>query len=215
MWSCASLSSWAVVTPGTTCGVSMCSTSDASLPATRMPSISAALLIEIVIPELSHRGPRIAGFHGGDPTSGSIPPEMSSRKHLHHFEGGNALSDFRAQALLERLRAAVDRVDSIRARHLHVVWSDAVLERADLDRAAALLRYGDPFVDTKAADVALIVAPRLGTVSPWASKATDIARNCGLAVHRIERATEYRIGLKRGLLGGARALDAAERDAVA
>jgi phosphoribosylformylglycinamidine synthase len=35
--------------------------------------------------------------------------------------------------------------------------------------------------------------PRLGTVSPWASKATDIARNCGLALHRVERVTEYRL----------------------
>ncbi len=140
---------------------------------------------------------------------------MSSRKHLHHLEGGNALSDFRAQALLERLRAAVDRTESIRARHLHVVWSDAPLERAELDRAAALLRYGDPFVEDGRDDARIIVAPRLGTVSPWASKATDIARNCGLAVHRIERVTEYRIGLKRGLLGGARALEAGERDAIA
>ncbi|MFL5522332.1 MAG: phosphoribosylformylglycinamidine synthase, partial [Gemmatimonadales bacterium] len=140
---------------------------------------------------------------------------MSSRKHLHHFEGGNALSDFRARALLERLRAAVDRIESIRARHLHVVWSDAPMARADLDRAAALLRYGDPFDDAGADDARVIVAPRLGTVSPWASKATDIARNCGLAVHRVERVTEYRIGLKRGLLGGARALQAGEREKVA
>src|SRR6478736_6174901 len=140
---------------------------------------------------------------------------MSSRKHLHHFEGGNALSDFRARALLERLRAAVGKVESIRARYLHVVWSDAPLERADLDRATALLRYGDPFVDDGRADATLIVAPRLGTVSPWASKATDIARNCGLAVHRVERVTEYRIGLKRGLLGGGKPLGAAERGAIA
>ncbi|MEO5881596.1 MAG: phosphoribosylformylglycinamidine synthase, partial [Caldimonas sp.] len=139
---------------------------------------------------------------------------MSSRKHLHHFEGGNALSDFRARALLERLSAAVGRVESIRARYLHVVWSDAPLDRAELDRAAALLCYGDPFTDDGRADASLIIAPRLGTVSPWASKATDIARNCGLAVHRVERVTEYRIGLKRGLLGGAKPLEAAECAAV-
>ena len=48
-----------------------------------------------------------------------------------------------------------------------------------------------------------MVAPRLGTVSPWASKATDIAHNCGLGVHRIERLVEYRITLKSGLLSKA------------
>ncbi|HRL55331.1 MAG TPA: phosphoribosylformylglycinamidine synthase, partial [Acidovorax temperans] len=46
----------------------------------------------------------------------------------------------------------------------------------------------------------LIVTPRLGTLSPWASKATDIARNCGIAIRRVERITEYRISLKTGLL---------------
>jgi phosphoribosylformylglycinamidine synthase len=140
---------------------------------------------------------------------------MSSRKHLHHFEGGNALSGFRARALLERLRAATGKVESVRARYLHVVWSDAPLSRSDLDRAEALLRYGDPFAEGERVDATLIVAPRLGTVSPWASKATDIARNCGLEVHRVERVTEFQIGLKRGLLGAGPPLAAAERAAVA
>src|SRR5690606_39573473 len=47
-----------------------------------------------------------------------------------------------------------------------------------------------------------VVTPRLGTISPWASKATDIVRNCGIAIQRVERITEYRIQLKSGLLGG-------------
>ena len=141
-------------------------------------------------------------------------------KHLHHFEGGNALSDFRARALLERLRLAAPQVESVRARFLHVVWSDAPLAPGDLNRAAALLRYGDPFdAGAATADLTLIVSPRLGTVSPWASKATDIARNCGLPVRRVERVTEYRLTFKRGLLGGliggARPLDAAQHAAVA
>lgn len=48
----------------------------------------------------------------------------------------------------------------------------------------------------------MVVMPRLGTVSPWASKATDIAHNCGLPVHRVERITVYTLALKGGLLGG-------------
>jgi phosphoribosylformylglycinamidine synthase len=43
-------------------------------------------------------------------------------------------------------------------------------------------------------------------VSPWASKATDIAHNCGIGVRRVERAVEYRVQLKGGLLGGKAAL---------
>jgi hypothetical protein len=51
------LSSWSVVTPGFTRGVSMSSTSDASRPATRMPSMSAALLIEIVMARIIASAP--------------------------------------------------------------------------------------------------------------------------------------------------------------
>ena len=46
-----------------------------------------------------------------------------------------------------------------------------------------------------------MVTPRLGTVSPWASKATDIAHNCGIAIRRIERVTEYRLQMASGWLG--------------
>jgi phosphoribosylformylglycinamidine synthase len=52
-----------------------------------------------------------------------------------------------------------------------------------------------------------VVIPRLGTISPWASKATDIAKNCGFAaVTRIERGILYHIagvgGVEQGLLRG-------------
>ncbi len=139
---------------------------------------------------------------------------MAIGKHLNHFEGGNALSDFRAAALLGRLRAVAPAVASVGARYLHVVWSEAPLGGSDLGRAEALLHYGEPFHGA-ADDVSIVVAPRLGTISPWASKATDIARNCGLPVHRIERVTEYRIGLERRLLRGVRHLDGDEHAAVA
>ncbi|HEY9026318.1 MAG TPA: phosphoribosylformylglycinamidine synthase, partial [Burkholderiaceae bacterium] len=68
----------------------------------------------------------------------------------------------------------------------------------------------------EAADsVLVVVMPRLGTVSPWASKATDIAHNCGLALHRVERVTEFRITTKTGLLGGVKSLGEQELQAAA
>ena len=48
----------------------------------------------------------------------------------------------------------------------------------------------------------VVVTPRLGTISPWASKATDIVHNCGLAIHRVERVTEYRLTLGESLRPG-------------
>jgi len=59
---------------------------------------------------------------------------------------------------------------------------------------------------TKAARTAPAAAwstPRFGTVSPWASKATDIAHNCGLTVQRVERVTHYRLKLDKGWLSEA------------
>lgn len=136
----------------------------------------------------------------------------STPKHLLHFEGGNALSAFRAQALLPRLQAISPRITAVHARHVHWVWSDQPLPRDAHDKLAALLTYGDAYAGP--ADGALVlVAPRLGTVSPWASKATDIAHNCGLAIRRVERVTEYRLVLKSGLaglLGAAKPLEAGE-----
>ncbi|MBK8360821.1 MAG: phosphoribosylformylglycinamidine synthase [Comamonadaceae bacterium] len=120
--------------------------------------------------------------------------------HIAQFEGGNALSAFRVQQLLPRLSAIHDRIHGISARFVHLVASEAEPSTADRDRLAALLTYGDPYAG--GADGALIVvSPRFGTVSPWASKATDIAHNCGLPIKRVERITEYRVTLKSGLLG--------------
>ena len=138
----------------------------------------------------------------------------STPKHLLHFEGGNALSAFRAQALLPRLQAVSSRITGVHARHVHWVWSDKPLAAEGASKVEALLHYGDAY--TGPSDGALIVvAPRLGTVSPWASKATDIAHNCGLAIKRVERVTEFRLSLKSGLLGGTKALTGEELQAAA
>lgn len=139
----------------------------------------------------------------------------STALHLTHFEGGNALSAFRAQGLLPALQAACARVTGVSARHVHWVATDTPLEGAALDKLAALLRYGEPAAAGEGAGALVVVMPRLGTVSPWASKATDIARNCGLVLHRVERVTEFRLSLKTGLLGGSKPLSDAELQACA
>ncbi len=131
-------------------------------------------------------------------SSASIPVN-----NLMHFEGGQALSAFRAQALLPLLQAVSPRIAGVVARHVHWVMLQGQVP-ADPDKLRALLTYGDACVGEGAGgdDGALVVVmPRLGTVSPWASKATDIARNCGLVLHRVERVTEFRLHLKTGRMG--------------
>jgi len=139
---------------------------------------------------------------------------MSTAPHLIHLEGGNALSAFRAQALLAKLRERVPRISAVHARHAYWVMSDAPLDPASRDKLTALLTIGEPYTGpTEGAPI--VVMPRLGTVSPWASKATDIAHNCALPVHRIERVTEWRLALESGFLRGAKALSEPELHACA
>jgi len=119
--------------------------------------------------------------------------------HITSFEGGNALSNFRVQQLLPQLQGIHDKISGISARFVHLVASEAQPDASLSAKLASLLTYGDPY--TGPVDgVVIAVSPRFGTVSPWASKATDIAHNCGFAVKRIERLTEYRLTLKNGLL---------------
>ncbi len=137
----------------------------------------------------------------------------SSAPQLLSFEGGNALSSFRAASLLRELQVLIPRIQAVHARHVHWVRVAGDIEPALRDKLAALLDCGQASAPAEGSRV--VVMPRLGTVSPWASKATDIAHNCTLPVQRIERVTEYVLQVQRGLLGGAKPLDAVELQAIA
>ena len=119
--------------------------------------------------------------------------------HITELEGATALSEFRVQQWLPRLQAVHDKIATLSARFVHLgAWTQAPSEQ-DRERLTSLLTYGEPYVGATEGEL-VVVTPRAGTVSPWASKATDIAHNCGLAVKRVERIVEYRVGLKGGLL---------------
>ena len=111
--------------------------------------------------------------------------------------GAEALSQFRQQRLLSSLQAQGVELTQIQAQYVHFVWSATAVSDSQLDVLKGLLNYGDPFVLNEAKGLfasklqSAIVAPRLGTISPWASKATDIAHHCGLDVLRIERGVQF------------------------
>ena len=133
--------------------------------------------------------------------------------HISTFEGGNALSAFRSHKLLAQLQQVHEKISALAARYVHWVATDSAPEPGQLQRLGALLTYGEPASQQQGGEV-LLVSPRLGTLSPWASKATDIARNCGFELRRIERAVEYRIQIK-SWLGQSAALTAAQVAAIA
>ncbi|WP_133648864.1 phosphoribosylformylglycinamidine synthase [Paraburkholderia flava] len=137
--------------------------------------------------------------------------------HFSCFPGASALSDFRQTRLLDTLTRIDANIVGVRGQYLHFVNAQTPLTAEDSAKVEALMHYGDPFEPAKerGAVETFLVVPRFGTVSPWASKATDIAHHCGLTqVRRIERGIEYTVTLKSGLLGGKKALSDEVRDAV-
>ena len=118
--------------------------------------------------------------------------------------GSNALSAFRSQRLLTQLQAALPSVAAVQARYVHFIDAAQPLSADDTSRLGGLLTYGEPARadNTEGAVEEFFVIPRFGTISPWASKATDIVHNCGMAhVKRVERGIAFRINLKTGILG--------------
>ncbi|MGZ8303657.1 MAG: phosphoribosylformylglycinamidine synthase [Telluria sp.] len=135
--------------------------------------------------------------------------------------GSNALSVFRNQRLLTQLQTVAPAITAVTARFYHFIDTGAPLSAQDTERLGAMLTYGEPAAAAQeGASEEFFVIPRLGTISPWASKATDIAHNCGMAhIHRIERGIAYTVYLKSGILGSSigatKQLDAGETIAVA
>jgi phosphoribosylformylglycinamidine synthase len=128
--------------------------------------------------------------------------------------GSSALSAFRIARLLARLQALEPAVSTLQAQFLHFVDCNGepdARERLLLDQ---LLDDGGERPPGAAAHAAesqrLLVVPRPGTISPWSSKATDIAHVCGLSsVRRIERGILYRLGLRHSVPAARRAALAA------
>jgi phosphoribosylformylglycinamidine synthase len=127
---------------------------------------------------------------------------MTPHGRFYALAGPGALSAFRAARLLQRLQAVERGVHAVSGQFMHFVHAIRALDDGEMARLNALLDYGEPAA-APADGLNLLVVPRLGTISPWASKATDIAHNTGLdAIHRVERGTVYRVELKRGLFKG-------------
>ena len=138
--------------------------------------------------------------------------------HFSCFPGASALSDFRQTRLLETLQRVDANIVGVHGQYLHFVNSATPLTAEDSAKIEALMHYGTPFAGPaeRGSAATFLVVPRFGTVSPWASKATDIAHHCGLEhMRRIERGIEYTVVLKTGLLGGKKTLSDDARDAVA
>ncbi len=109
--------------------------------------------------------------------------------------GAPALSQFRLDQVLRTLTSSEPRVQGLAARWMHFVDTSRPLNEPELELLGKLLTYG-PRVPAELQElpqgVRVLVTPRIGTESPWSSKATDIVHVCGLqAVTRVERGSVY------------------------
>ena len=110
------------------------------------------------------------------------------------LRGAPALSAFRHGKLLEQLTSKVPAVTGLYAEFAHFADVTGVLDADEEQVLARLLKYGPSVPVQEPSGKLFLTIPRFGTISPWSSKASDIARNCGLAkVQRLERGIAYYI----------------------
>ncbi|KAF1368558.1 phosphoribosylformylglycinamidine synthase [Yokenella regensburgei] len=110
------------------------------------------------------------------------------------LRGSPALSAFRINKLLTRFQAANLPVSNIYAEYVHFAELSAPLSGDEFSRLERLLQYGPKLSSHTPSGKLLLVTPRPGTISPWSSKATDIAHNCGLEqIARLERGVAWYI----------------------
>ncbi|MCG6869300.1 MAG: phosphoribosylformylglycinamidine synthase [Gammaproteobacteria bacterium] len=119
--------------------------------------------------------------------------------------GGPAFSEFRLARALDTLRQTAPKVRDLRASYVYFVDLETALSASEQAVLERLLHDGEDVMTPPVDARLMLTIPRPGTISPWASKATDIARNCGLSsVHRIERGIAHFVWVDR---------DALDRDA--
>ncbi|WP_047608944.1 phosphoribosylformylglycinamidine synthase [Rahnella aquatilis] len=108
------------------------------------------------------------------------------------LRGSPALSAFRINKLLSRCQEARLPVSDIYAEYVHFADVSAPLNSDEQTKLQRLLKYGPSLAEHAPSGRLLLVTPRPGTISPWSSKATDIAHNCGLSqVLRLERGLAF------------------------
>lgn len=107
--------------------------------------------------------------------------------------GSNALSPFRQKKLLRTLHNADPAIKQITAVFVHLIDAQSKLSTGEKQQLGELLTYGESLKRKPAGDL-IFVIPRIGTISPWSSKATEIVRGSGLTkVTRVERGIAYYI----------------------
>ena len=126
------------------------------------------------------------------------------------LRGSAALSPFRLDKFTQLLEQQVPSIQHFYPEFVHFAWSNSALTSAQQNTLTQILTYGPKTNSETPAGELFLVIPRIGTISPWASRATDIANNCGLDnIVRLERGIAYYVTTQNG-----QALNSIERAAL-
>jgi phosphoribosylformylglycinamidine synthase len=116
------------------------------------------------------------------------------------IRGNAALSPFRLDKILAELRAPAPRITHFYAEFWHFAQTSRHLSASELEVLEKILRYGPSMAQESPSGELFLVIPRPGTISPWSSRATEIARHCGLeAIDRLERGVAYYVDTIDGM----------------
>jgi len=119
-------------------------------------------------------------------------PSVPSR--ILTLKGADALPQFRRDKLAQAMRQQAMAPTHISAHYIHMAAVSASWSQPDTEQLARLLNHEPELFTGHAADNLFLVVPRIGTISPWSSKASDIAALCGLTgLIRIERGIAWHI----------------------
>ncbi|MFM9911956.1 MAG: phosphoribosylformylglycinamidine synthase [Methylophilaceae bacterium] len=115
------------------------------------------------------------------------------------IRGSAALSPFRLDKIVSSLKSSAPRITHIYAEFWHFVWTKQTLNPTQKNTLQQILTYGPKMTEETPKGELLLVIPRPGTISPWSSRATEIAQHCGLEdVTRIERGVVFYVVTQDG-----------------
>ena len=103
------------------------------------------------------------------------------------FYGSRIYSEFRKSDLLKEVKESSFDIKGLTSSYLHVIESKKKLASKDREILSQILTYGEDIKEVLAPKNTIFIGPRIGTISPWSSRATDIIHHCGIDILRIER----------------------------
>ena len=109
------------------------------------------------------------------------------KKIISSLIGNKIYSNFRAQNLLRVIQAKYPSVIGLASTYLHIFESKENLNSVELNNLKQILDYGEKTNIPKKFNNVLFIGPRIGTISPWSSRAKDILVHCGVNINKIER----------------------------